>query len=368
MEKPIRAGAFFLLALASTGSNAKRPEPPPPPPPVTIEHPALPRGASIIGTSTFATVLNAPPNPRVTAARRLPPPPVDDGRSWYAREHGLSEAEAKRRQSEQGRLALTYGHIVNRLRSEQPDNFVGAMIRHEPDWAYVFFFKRDPAGTLGRYLKHPRFEAKLAKYNEADRQQLIAPWSKRWSAEGIPFAFGLDAVYPTMNVSLGIRAEEYRALAAARGWGDPPEPIVLKFMRSPVSPRVDPRIASLLRGFANEKFATIVQLEALGTGKLVLRDGCLKVKWRDGSERVAVFHYETGIGLDDEGYLALIDRMTGKVRGRVGEMMAWGAPNAIPENGMVGLEELRGACRGEILNIGNPESKAAFDARYRRSN
>lgn len=318
----------------------------------------------MVGTATHATILDVPPSPSVIAAARLPPRSTDDGRGWYAREHGLTEAEAKRRLAEQGRLALTFGHIRNRLQREQPGNFVGAMLRHEPDWAYVFFFKRDAAATLARYTKEPRFEAKAAMYSEADRKRLIEPWNNKWSAEGIPFGYGLDAVYPTMDVQLGITAKDYRDLAVARGWGDPPDPIVLKFAEEPISPRVDPRIESLLRGFASEKFATLFQLEALGTGKLILRDGCLKVQGHEGSEKVAVFHMETGIGLDDEGYLALIDRMTGKVRGRVGEMMAWGAPNAIPEQHMLGLEPLRAACPGELLNIGNPESHAAFQARY----
>ena len=73
---------------------------------------------------------------------------------------------------------------------------------------------------------------------------------------------------------------------------------------------------------------------------------------------------ETGIGFDSDGYLALIDRMTGKVRARVGEKLAWGGPNAIPEGGMVGLEPLRAACPGELINIGNPDSMAVFEARY----
>lgn len=187
---------------------------------------------------------------------------------------------------------------------------------------------------------------------------------KRWATEGIPLTTALDAVYPTMDVRLGIGESEYRALAASRGWGTPPAPIRLKFSPEPVRPAVDPRIANLIRGFAHERRATLFQYEALGIGKLILRDGCLKVVDPDGSEKVAVFHMETGIGLDGDGYPALIDRMTGKVRGRVGEMMAWGRPNAIPDNGMVGLESLRGACPGELLNIGNPESYAGFRARY----
>ncbi len=77
-----------------------------------------------------------------------------------------------------------------------------------------------------------------------------------------------------------------------------------------------------------------------------------------------MFHYETGIGLDAAGYLALINRMTGKPTARIGETLAWGRPNAIPEKGMSGLTELRAVCPGEVVNIGNPESYAAFRAQY----
>lgn len=355
--------AMVLLA----GCASVPPPPPPPPPPVTIHHPVLPTGASMIGTSTFATVLDAPPDAQAVAAERAERQTRLKRRSWYGQKQGLSEEQGRLAQAEQGRLMMDFATLRNRLLREQPDNFVGAMLRHEPSWAYVFFFKRDPEATLRRYTTQPKFEAALSRFSEADRSRLIEPWRKLWTAEGIPFGYGLDAIYSTMDVQLGISEADYRALAAMRGWGEPPEPIRLKFSAAPVLPAVDPAQASLLRGFAHEKYATLMQLEALGTGKLVLRDGCLKVQDHDGTEKVAVFHLETGIGLDREGYLALVDRMTGKVRGRIGEHMAWGRPNAIPEKGMVGLEQLRAACPGELVNIGNPESNAIFRARYPQS-
>ncbi len=330
--------------------------PPPRPQPVTPTHPVLPKGASMVGTSTFATIIHAPPDQAAVAAAPL--------RGQVAVHDARAEAEAKARRPEQGRLQMAFATVRNRLQQEEAGNFVGAMLRHEPDWAYVFFFKRDPAATLARYTREPRLIAELAVYSEADRARLIEPWSECWKAEGIPTVYGLDAVYPTMEVQLGIQRDEYRQLAAARGWGEPPAPIVLKFAHDPVRPRIDPKIAPLLRGFASEKNPTLMQLEALGTGKLVLEDGCLRLKGTSGPGQVAVFHFETGIGVDREGYLALIDRMTGKVSGRIGEMMAWGAPNAIPEHGMIGMEELRAACPGEVINIGNPESSAVFNARY----
>lgn len=357
-------GAVLIAALLA--GCASVPSVPTRPAPVTVHHPVLPTSASMIGTSTFATVLDAPPDETAVAAVRQEHqrPPA---RIWYGKEQGLTEKQGRQAQAEQGRLMMEFGTLRNRLPREQPNNYVDSMLRHKPSWAYVFFFRREPEATLRRYTKEPKFEAELAKLSAEDRERLIAPWNERWRAEGIPFTYGLDAVYPVMDVQLGIVRADYRALATSRSWGDPPEPIELKFSAEPVRPAVDPGIANLIRGFAHERYATLLQLEALGTGKLILRDGCLKVMDDAGAERVAVFHMETGIGLDEAGYLALIDRMTGKVRGRIGEQMAWGAPNAIPEKAMVGLEALSASCPGELVNIGNPESHALFRARYPRS-
>lgn len=359
--------AAFLVALPLAGCASVRPPPPSPPPPVTINHPALPTGAATVGTTTFATVLDAPADEEAVAGERAARQASLNRRTWHGQKQGLTEEQARLARAEQGRLMLDFGTVRNRLRSEQPDNFVGAMLRHDPSWAYVFFFKRDPEATLRRYTSQPKFEAALSRFGEADRARLIEPWNTRWQAEGIPFGYGLDAVYPTMDVQLGIGAADYRALATARGWGAPPDPIQLKFSAEPVRPAIDPRVRTLLRGFAHERYATLMQLEALGTGKLVLNDGCLRLEAAKGPGPTVVFHFETGIGIDDKGYLALIDRMTGTVRARVGERLAWGAPNAIPERYMVGLEQLRAACPGELINIGNPESHAVFRARYPQS-
>lgn len=355
--------AVVLLSILLAGC-ASAPPIPPRPAPVTPHYSVLPTGSSMVGTSTFATVLDAPPDLAAIAAQRAERKALRMRYIWYGKEQGLSPKEGAKAQAEQGRLALDFGTLRNHLLREEPDNYVDSMLRHEPTWAYVFFFRRDAESTLRRYTQEQKFEAAVARVDSRDRERLIAPWAERWKSAGLPFTYGLDAVYPTMDVQLGISVDAYRVLAAARGWGTPPDPIRLKFTASAVRPVVDPAIAHLIRGFANEDRATLIQLEALGIGTLRLRDGCLMVAQEGQKEKVAVFHHETGIGLDEAGYLALIDRMTGKPRARIGEKLAWGAPNAIPEKGMVGLESLRAACPGELVNIGNPESYAAFRAQY----
>ena len=106
-----------------------------------------------------------------------------------------------------------------------------------------------------------------------------------------------------------------------------------------------------------------MQPEAGFSGRVILDDGCLRLATRGKSKGpLAVFHRETGIGIDEHGYLAAIDRKTGKARGRIGEMWSWAGPN--PDTGFDGLEELKSACGdGPLVNVGNPESQARFKAR-----
>ena len=230
-------------------------------------------------------------------------------------------------------------------------------------------FTHEPAATLAKYTLNPRFRAALGRYTRQDLDTLIAPWAKRFSEAGIVGGYGSDATYGTANFSMSVTKEEYRAIAAQKRWGPVPAPIKLDFSQSLAFPAVDGRIAPLLRHFASERRATVIQLEAGASGRIFLRDGCLRMGRIGTAEpsSLAMFHKETGIGLDAQGYLALIDRTTGRPTGRVGEMFSWGAPNGARED-MPEVIALHVACGpGGVINVGNPESKFAFDRKYRHN-
>ena len=139
---------------------------------------ALP-GATI-GPGGFATILSAPPDPKAVEMAKPGARPAGAEGHWYASQHGLTVAEAQARLAAQSRLQAEFQGLNTRLRREERGNYVGAMLRHEPDWAYVFFFKREPEKTLARYASNPRFLAASAAYSEEDRERLIEPWRKRW--------------------------------------------------------------------------------------------------------------------------------------------------------------------------------------------
>ena len=350
--------AAALAALASTGAA----QIPPPPPPVTIEHPVLPKGATMVGTATHATILKVPPSPTgdITPQRQT----YRTVSEWYAQEEGLPLEEAKKRLSEQQGLQPIFQRLEERLRRHEPDNYVSARMNHRPDWSYTLYFKRDPEATLRKYQVNPRFKAAKAAYTEAELRALVAPWSKRFAAEKFGFTYFPFPAEGRAELILSITAAEYRAMAARNGWGEVPPPIQLSFARDLPFPRVDPQIAPLLRGFASESEATLLQMERGEGGRVILDDGCLRLVTKPGQKGpLVVFHRETGIGLDAQGYLATINRKTGKATGRIGEMWSWAGPN--PGTAFDGLEELKAACGdGPITNVGNPESEARFKARH----
>ena len=317
-----------------------------------------------VGETGFATVLRAPPSP--TGGVQSQRPTYNGPIEFYAQEEGLSLAEARKRISEQRAFQPIFERLQARLQKHEPDNYVSARINHQPDWSYTLFFKRDPEATLRKYQVNPRFKAAKASYTEAELKALAAPWLRRFADEGIADVYGMDPTAGTVSITIPITRAEYQAIAERRGWGEVPAPITLSFAAEHPFPRVDPRVASLLRGFASESRATTMQMEAGFSGRVILDDGCLRLAGKGQTKGpLVVFHRETGIGLDAQGYLAAIDRRTGTATGRIGEMWSWPGPNRGKE--FAGLEELKAACGdGPIVNVGNPESEARFEARYAR--
>ena len=296
----------------------------------------------------FTTILSAPPS--------VPPPKLPAPAST-----GYS-AETRAAIARQQALLGEFSQLQAKLRIDEKGNYTDARIVHEPDWAYLLFFKNEPQRTLAKYTKNPRFKAAQGRYTQEELHALVAPWAKRFEAEKIVAGYSLDATYGVAEMMMSVSAAEYRAIAARNGWGAPPDAIKLGFSRDLVIPAIDPRAAPLLRGFAYERRATVMQLEAGFSGRIILDDGCLRLESKTGL--LVVFHQETGVGFDADGQLSLINRITGKASGRIGEMLSWAGPNGGTD--LIGIDDLKARCgEGPVFNVGNPESKAVFDARYR---
>lgn len=320
----------------------------------------VPTGAKI-EASGFATIEKAPHRPYPEE-----PPPSDNlprsQAEWYARDQGISIDEARKRQAEQHAIMPVLERLLARLRASEAGNFTSARMIHSPDWGYELYFKRDPERTLARYSVNPRFKAKLARYTEAELKALMKPWTERFAKHGIADGISFDATHGTASIMMNVTEEEYGLLASRENWGPVPEPIKLSLARGLTHPSFDERARSLVRAFGQNDRPTTVQPEMGTTGKIILRDGCL----RSGTGKnapLAFFHKETGIGVDEQGYLTLTDRRTGKSKGRIGEWFSWAGPNRIADDHPA-VKQLRAKCgAGPIDYVGNPESYASFRAR-----
>ena len=128
-----------------------------------------------IEPSGYATVQHAPSPDYPDAPPSPDNRPVGDEAAWYARQKGISETQARKRLAELEAITPQLERLLTTLRTREAGNFTAPRLIHSPDWAYVFYFKRDPAATLARYSKHPRFRAALARYTRAELDALTTP-------------------------------------------------------------------------------------------------------------------------------------------------------------------------------------------------
>ena len=207
--------------------------------------PIIPKGARI-GATGHATIRVAPPSP--TGDVKINRPTYDGPVGFYAQEEGLSMAEAGKRLSEQWALRPALNRLEERLRKAEPDNYVSARVIHQPDWSYTLYFKRDPEATLRKYQVNPRFKAVKAAYIEAELKTLTAPWLKRFAQQRIGTVYGIDPSGGHVSMTLPITTAEFEAIAVREGWGDVPAALRLSFATEHRVPRIDPRVAPLMRG------------------------------------------------------------------------------------------------------------------------
>jgi hypothetical protein len=323
--------------------------------------PFVPPGAKL-EPSGYATIEQAPPSP---FPDRLPPPdnrPSDEA-GYYAQLAGVSDVEANKRLAEQRAAMPEFEKLLADLRKREAGNFTDARMMHRPDWAYVFYFKRDPERTLARYSRHPHFKAARAHYSGEELQAIAQPWIDRFGRHRILGGYGTDATYGEIHIDLVVSEPEFRDLARSEGW-QLPDPIKLRFSEAVAGRPVTAPVERLLRVFPQSDRALGATNEALLGGRIVLRDGCLYVTGRNQPDRLAYFAREVAIGVDEENYLALRTRGSApRHLGRIGEEFSWGGPIGTHES-MPMVAELRSRCGNAPLeHVGIPQSARLFRVR-----
>ncbi|WFL76121.1 hypothetical protein P7228_08895 [Altererythrobacter arenosus] len=374
MNKSLLSGAFLLplAGLALSGcATVSEDDPTTPPAQVVAEEgqmTVLPMGAKLepSGFISIGEVLatpypaNPPPEPASidSFARRLSDASPEEQARLWEEANGSEEFQAEVQRLQQVLSAQEAGNFVqiNLLRDESstsdPQTLLGAEV----------WFKRDAAKTLAKYTDRPDIFARQGGMTEGEREALSQVWIARVQEMKWPSAISSDPKRGIIEVETGVTEEKFRQAARDKGWtwGDE---VKFTFAAPPPPAFLEDGIASLLRTFTRSENSPVIQLAALGIGRVVLEDGCFRLDrgMHDQPSPLVMFGYDTQLGLDEEGYLiARTGDGWAAETYRIGEMGAWGGPNGYDDDSAA-VRELRSKCgEGEIVNIGSPQSLRLF--------
>lgn len=237
---------------------------------------------------------------------------------------------------------------ATQLEAPAPD--YGAIIRNAPRVDFEDL-RREGTGVLPENAK-----------------QLGETWLARLNQLGAVDGYGLggkDEDDPVSSFSLVMTPAGFDAWVEQNGWTVPAY-MDWNFVPEMRLPRVSEAAADGIRIWPASEQRTGMLNQAADRGRIVLRDGCFYIQPRgnEADEKLAWFHTETGLDVDDEGYYVLVNRISGQVEARVGEMVTWAAPNPIRPGGP-SMDEFRAACGdGEIATVGNPTADNRMNTMY----
>jgi hypothetical protein len=196
-----------------------------------------------------------------------------------------------------------------------------------------------------------------------DAKAVGEAWTQRLQKRGALLGYGLagkGADGPVNAIDTGLTEEEFDRWTKANGW-DVPRHIRWSFVPRLDLPPVSDAAAKGVRVWPASTHRTGAQHQALFHGRVELRDGCFFVgELGRPVDKLAWFHSEVGLDIDDAGFFILRDRVTGRTLARLGEDMNWGGP-ASADIDEVTKRALQDACGpAEIYVVGSPEASERF--------
>ena len=219
-----------------------------------------------------------------------------------------------------------------------------------------------PPLSVGAWVRREATSAPPANAKAIGEQ-----WVKRLEERNALNGYGLGGKNPDDPVSqidTGMTENAFTAWAAENGWTVPTH-IGWTFVPELQLPRVSEAAREGIRVWPASTSRTGAQNQALLRGRVELRDGCFYGDTGDGTpEKLAFFHEEVGLDVDEEGYYILRDRVSGRTLARIGEQLNWGGPPSayIPPELEREIQEKCGP--GEIFVVGTPESQERFLTQY----
>lgn len=324
---------------------------------------AQPSFVAKIETSGYATIVDAPPAPFTAVEPTEPAPPTAAQIAEQEQFTRVGRFQSSVRDEVQS--------IVDRLRSQEPGNFVSVYFDNEGDPSVVFQFLRNGPETLRKYSRHPRFFGKTVRWS---RQQLLADQDymiNTFAADRVIAGAGIGR--NEVNVDLLVSEPEFRALVARKGI-KLPESVELRFLAAPIVPLIQPKngptvqpemppeVARLIRIFPRNDRPDGMHNAINSRAKIVLRDGCFRLA--DRGDALALFPLGAQLFVDTQGYLAF-GSQTQQGYARVGEVVEF--PGSITEVTTPELvDPIHAACGpGKVIKVTALMSASASNAQQR---
>lgn len=309
------------------------------------------------GTASIKTV------PATPYPAEPPPAPgkVESLVERFARENGLTLAQAEARINGDAGFRAETERLGEVLRREQSANFLGFRVVRDPAVAVEVSFSHDAAKTFTRYTKDSRFRPVSASRTPAQMEALSNMWLGRFQQAGVNSTMGRNDLDGRLDIDLGISAEEWRGVARAHGWTWDNE--VRFTYAAPAPPALrEPGLAAAIRVFPRAASAATIVLTSATYGRVVLDHGCFRLAADRGLGSLVLFDRSATLGRDAEGYLTIFEGA--KPASRIGERAIWGGyPGA--DEGNPDVKALRRACgSGPIASVGVPVSERTFALPY----
>jgi len=304
----------------------------------------------------YATVERAPHMKRPDQTK----PPVQTGPI-----ETVDRSEALLRQQAYNLHRAEAWALEDRLKQEQPDNFVAMDLVWEPALHYVVLFKANAAQTLANYTTNPVFKPSDNYYTRDELEAYAKTVRKRLSEKHAVISSHVNERYA--NFDTGLTREEFAELEGLQDLHTDPR-VKLSFIK-PFEPveAIDSRLKPHIRYLSRADNLNGIVLTSLTVGRIVLRDGCFFLDKPRGQDPLVRFHKEVGITLDEKGFIIIKNRLSNSDHvARVGEWAGWGDGIREVTKPEI-LAPLQAACGGHpVVHIGTPHTRYGEPIEYWR--
>jgi len=269
-----------------------------------------------------AAVSASPVPPTPTATAIVVSEALRQDAEAMATHMGISVDEAIRRLSLQDPI----GRLGAELEQREAETFVGLWIQHEPEYRVVVAFTRDGQETIKPYVENTPLagliEVRTARVSLAELKAAQGEVIQLVRELGLPFSSGINVQQNRVELSVSDRSlfeasmqnsnlqlpQHVEIVVTYEPLGDE-----IPFALTPVPDLAFPQLRAQSATF----------MLALLQGKLVIREGCLRVTGGDEDAGGLVIWQPDYFLNDNDGIVEVLDR-EGEVVARVGEKVRMG--------------------------------------------